>query len=326
MYIRDHLGHPFLQRGHSYSPAFQGFGDPPTAQVAPPIISKPRFLAKDSRCIEMPAPRLLDKKDDTLYVEIPLGFDEAQARSGKMIKVQPMTGIYLPPAFGGFDSGRGLILNMIVYLHGFTNAHPGDGVAIDGYWDATKNPFFALREGLKDSGRKNTILVAPTLGPKSQAGGLIFWPDTYLDQVILALVNHAGSSKYPGGTRPRYLNLVLASHSGGGFPMRKIALGLTRYASNLRECWGFDALNEGSVETKEWIAWAKANPTKKLYVHYCDARDCMSTKAQSLNLKGSRDKPGNITVEKSTATDHFWVPLKHWKDRILQADLPDRTP
>jgi hypothetical protein len=326
MYIRDHLGHPFPHRQHPFSPAFEGFGgafgDPPAEPLAPPIISKPRFLGKDGRCIEMPPPRTISLKDDTLYTEIPLGFDEAQARSGKMIKVQPMTGIFMPPGFKGFDGARGLVLNLILYLHGFTDTHPGDGVAIDGYWDATKNPYFALREGLRDNGRKNTILVAPTLGPKSQAGGLVFWPDHYLDQVLLALVAHS-SSKYPGGTRPRYLNLVLASHSGGGFPMRKMALGLKRYASNLQECWGFDALNEGAAETTEWITWAKANPTKKLYIHYCDAPGCRSTKDNSLRLQGSRDKPSNIKVEKSTATDHFWVPLKHWNDRIQQAQLPD---
>ena len=221
---------------------------------------------------------------------------------------------------------------MILYLHGHTSEFPGDGVPIEGYWDASKFPFFALCEGVNDSG-KNVILVAPTLGPRSQAGPLLtLWPDAYLDQVMLALMAHGPYKN--GSLRPIYANIILASHSGGGSVMRKIALSNNRYTANIRECWGFDCLYGGNPETNEWIAWAKSHPTKNLYIRYCDyvdkkdpEKNCTSTRVNSQSLERKRKDEGleNISVKKSTATDHFWVPLSSWKAFIQQTTfLPNK--
>jgi len=298
-------------------------GKPPIGTNAPRIGSQ---FYKDGTALRIgrPAPRLLDKRDNTLYVEISLGIDEAENGDKKKFKVNPVTGIFIP---NGYDPRTDL--NLILYLHGHTNTYPGDGVPIEGYWDAKKHPFFALREGVNDSG-KNVILVAPTLGPLSQAGGLTYWPDTYLDQVLLALMAH-GPHKHDLFTA----NIILACHSGGGAIMRRIAVRNHRFTANIRECWGFDCLYGGKSETDEWIAWGQSNrslPTRNLYIYYCDyvdpkdsKKNCLSTKVNSVSLKRNSGRPSNVTVERSTARNHFWVPLAHWTERIKNtAFLPNR--
>jgi len=309
----------------------QGVGQVPTAQGSlaeflPVHPSAPRVLSVADKIhptivsIPVRPPRLLDEKDHTLYVEIPLGLDEAENRDKKKFKVKPVTGIFIPD---GYKTGSAL--NLILYLHGHTYDYPGDGVSIEGYWDARKFPFFDFRKGVTESG-KNVILVAPTLGPLSQAGGLPFWPDVYLDQVIFALMAHGPYKNQRWG--PLYANIILACHSGGGSPMRKIALRTHRYAQNIRECWGFDSLY-GAESVNESLAWAQANPTKNLYIYYCDYVDaktnCTSTRGLSQILKRNAAKLPNVSVEKSPARGHFLVPLAHWTERIKRTTfLPNR--
>src|SRR5215510_7733859 len=148
----------------------QGVGQVPTAQGSlaelPPVDpSAPRVLSLVDKThptivsVSVRPPHLLGEKDQTLYVEIPLGFDEAENKDKKKFKVQPVTGIFIPD---GYKPGSAL--NLILYLHGHTYDYPGDGASIEGYWDARKFPFFDFRKGVTESG-KNVILVAPTLGP-----------------------------------------------------------------------------------------------------------------------------------------------------------------
>lgn len=312
MYVRTSEG---LGQGSTSQGSLAETLRAPPIRSAPRLLGRPYSLHQQKFCVATPPPRLLGEKDNTLYVEISHGIDEAENKYGKKCKVKPCTGIFVPK---GYSVGHEI--NLILYLHGHTSTYPGDGVSIDGYWDASKFPFFAFRERLNDSG-KNVILVAPTLGPLSQAGPLLTrWPDAYLDQVMMALMAHGPYKKRTAG--PISGNIILACHSGGGSPMRKIALSNNRYTANIQECWGFDCLNGGNSETKEWIAWAKSHPTKNLYIYYCDHVDkdpkksCTSTKVNSQRLKRDSERPSNVIVEKATAKDHFWVPLAHWKERI----------
>ncbi|HJZ81051.1 MAG TPA: amidohydrolase family protein [Pyrinomonadaceae bacterium] len=63
--------------------------------------------------------------------------------------------------------------------------YPGNAVTIKGYWDGARFPFFALREEAAASGQ-NVILVAPSLGPVSEAGSLVKRGgfDSFMQQVI----------------------------------------------------------------------------------------------------------------------------------------------
>jgi hypothetical protein len=265
-------------------------------------------------------PRLIKQENQppayTLYVEIPLGLNRAENKWGKTYKVEPMTGIFIPPNYS--PQAR---VELIVYLHGHKSDYPGDGVAIDGYWAAKQFPFFALREAVSQSG-KNVILVAPTLGPLSQAGTLVkpggF--DAYLDQVLAAL---GAYGPYRRAAQPPTLgNIILACHSGGGSPMLKIALNQDRYTANIQEYWGFDCLYSGyadKAKTKKlftqpqrWLQWAAAHTTKKLFIYFQS-----STKNEACYLArlAKAKTLSNVGVVKSKAKDHFWVPFAHWQER-----------
>src|SRR5262249_27039051 len=148
----------------------------------------------------------------TLYVNIPLGA-EGPAR--------PMTGIFIPQSFRPTPK-----VDLIIYLHGIKPQNDLT-LTVDRYWNRNHYPAWTLREGLNQSG-KNFILVAPTLGPRSQTqtgwlaqpGGL----DRYVDLALAALATYGPYQ----GWRPQLGNLILACHSGGGLPMRQLAMGKNR--------------------------------------------------------------------------------------------------
>src|SRR5215218_3990065 len=91
----------------------------------------------------------------TLYLNIPLG-SERPARA--------MTGLFIPPNYRHQAE-----VDLVLYLHGFK---PKSGLTINRYWNTRFFPYWPLRERLNDSG-KNVVLVAPTLGDRSQTGLLI---------------------------------------------------------------------------------------------------------------------------------------------------------
>ncbi|OUL28942.1 hypothetical protein BV378_07005 [Nostoc sp. RF31YmG] len=245
----------------------------------------------------------------TLYVKIPLGGESP---------AQPMTGIYIPTNYQRQDR-----VDLILYLHGHHRSNPVKGKRpTHGYWPTTMSinqhwnkgfyPYYAFREGVNASG-KNVILVAPTLGPKSQTvslvkpGGL----DAYLNQVMVSLNNYG---PYKGMQQPPTLgNLILACHSGGGLPMRQLALSKNNYSPHIKQCWGFDCTYFDRDDT-EWARWAKMNPTSRLYIYY--ATEKPTYWATRLQAQARTMRLSNVLVEKSPTQNHFKVPLSHWESRI----------
>ncbi len=258
------------------------------------------------RAVAPPSASSLIKREDqppsyTLYLNITLG-GESPAR--------PMTGIFVP---SGYQPQREV--DFILYLHGYKLSF--SEASIDRYWDRRSFPYWPLREGVNDSG-KNVILVAPTLGPRSQPGSLTrpggF--DGYLGQVMTALRDFG---PYRGRTPPAVGSIILACHSGGGWPMRQLAMPDRpgQYTARIRECWGFDCLYNTGDETA-WAQWARSRPDAKLYVYYLG-----TTEARSQRLQQQRVP--NVVVERSSAPGHNWVPITHWKNRIQDARfLPGR--
>jgi hypothetical protein len=110
----------------------------------------------------------------TLYVEIALGN-----------RANNLTGIFFPRQY---DSASPL--NIILYLRGWTP----DAVSIDRFWSDARQPQSLLRERINSSGR-NLVLVAPTLGTRSEAGWLVHsgGPEAYLDRVIDAVRFHGSA-------------------------------------------------------------------------------------------------------------------------------------
>lgn len=228
----------------------------------------------------------------TFYTNLALG-GEAPAR--------PMTGIFVP---NGYRPGPAV--DLILYLHGHKGGFPS--TSIDGYW---KRPPFRLREATNASS-KNVILAAPTLGPKSQSGWLT-GPgglDRYLDHVLATLHAHGPHRGMP--ERPALGNLILACHSGGGFPMRKLARSSQKSSASIRECWGFDCLYNTGDDT-EWARWAADHPNARLFVHYQGTTVRYSS---ALHDRALASGSTNVSVTRSPAPDHNHVPLTHWQTRI----------
>jgi hypothetical protein len=225
-----------------------------------------------------------------------------------------MTGIFIPENYRPLPQ-----VDLILYLPGHKGIVPRDpSVSIDKYWNRGQFPYWPLREGVNESG-KNVILVAPTLGSRSQAGSLL-QPgglDVYLERVMAALREHGPYKR--ARQAPTVGTITLACHSGGGLPMRLLASSSQRHTTRIQECWGFDCLyNQNDPE--RWAKWAKSHPDARLYIYY---RGHKSTEANSTRLR--RQRLPNVFVEGATplverATDgHFLVPITYWRQRLQEA-------
>jgi hypothetical protein len=252
-------------------------------------------------------PRLLKQESTppgtTLYAEIDLKIVD---KAG--ITAPSVTGIFIPEGYL-----PGAAVDLVLYLHGF-KADAIKTEAIDQYWNSRRFPYGALREGVNASAR-NVVLVAPTLGSRSEAvslvkpGGL----DAYIGQVFAALgaygpQNRAGAAHALG-------NLIFACHSGGGWPMRQLAGGQDRVLGQLRECWGFDCTyNRG--DDAFWAGWARARPNARVYIYYISGSKTAPL-AQSL-----RDmRVPNAIVQASRDRRHNYVPITHWQERLQRASF-----
>jgi hypothetical protein len=256
----------------------------------------------------LPPHKETSPNDLSLYLEIPLGTGAG---------AEPKTSIYFPAGFPPNSQ-----LHVVLYLHGHDAPTP-----IDRYW---KDRRFLLREKLNAS-EKWVILVAPTLGPKSQAGDLIDQGlDWYFSQVLAGIVQHA-PEKVANSKDPSIGSIYLACHSGGGEPMRKLAWmapGSTGLASNIRECWGFDCLYHPVTnptvkqnpttnldDTEEnWLRWAQTAGGIKLFIHWLTYGP--GIRAQNLARFAKQKNISNIIVKKSSAPDHYSVPASHLTERI----------
>jgi hypothetical protein len=215
---------------------------------------------------------------------------------------RPVTGIFLPAGYR--PKAR---VDLILYLHGFKSR---PDLTIKEYWDRQRFPHFALREGLHAS-RRNAILVAPSLGPRAQAGRLARpgGLDAFVAQVLAMLRAH--SLYRTAGIIPQLGSLILACHSGGGYPMRRLALGSDAAAGAIRECWGFDSTYNRGDDTL-WAQWAKKNPKARLFIYYI-AGSPTAPRAVALQ----RQQLPNVNIVSTRPRGgHNWVPVQHWRERI----------
>ena len=254
-----------------------------------------------------PSPRLLRQESSppgvTLYIGIDLNITD---KAG--IVAPAVTGIFIPEGYQPAATA-----DLVVYLHGF-KADAIKREAIDQYWNAQRFPYGALREGVNTSGR-NVVLVAPTLGSRSEAGNLLKpgGLDAFLGQVLAALRAYGPQSS--AGAAPALGNLILACHSGGGSPMRRLAGGQDRALTQLRECWGFDCTyNRG--DDAFWAGWARAHSNGKIYVYYI-AGSPTAPLAESLRNM----RVANAVVQTSRDRRHNYVPITHWQDRLQAAEF-----
>jgi hypothetical protein len=216
--------------------------------------------------------------------------------------------VYFPPAV----DRNSRTIDVILYLHGYRTAIPGDRQSI---WAYLKHKCWPLREHLAASG-KAAVLIAPTLGPKSQSAGLLERGglDRYLDAVLAATASY-----WPSGVAPAIRNIVLAGHSGAGVPMRLLARSGNRYAALIKEVWGFDSTYSAreNADSTGWAAWAQAHPQSRLFIHYLRGAP---TQDQAEKLR-KRALPNVSVIESNAKTRegipaHYWVPIQHWGERL----------
>ncbi len=272
------------------------------------------------------APRLIYRDTspalETLYVAIDLGmsreriFKKSDPRNDTAI-VEKMTGIFIPKNFSA-DSP----IDLLIYLHGHKNEPFGKDKSINEYWEIKRFPHFAFRELVNDSGR-NIVLVAPTLGPRSQAGSLITNSgfSQFISDVIRSIIAYCplfATTEAPGVN-----SIILACHSGSGYNEYRIAAlaGTNPFAGKIVECWGFDS-TYGPDDADVLHQWASKNngASKKLYIYY---RKGSGTEAQAVALKNRSAGLTNVIVNGlDNTTDHNAIPGKYFKTRLAAVDAP----
>lgn len=266
---------------------------PPTPQPQPGAGGTPALIRQETSAA-----------GTTLYVNIDLGIVDAFGTPAA-----PMTGIFIP---SGYKPGA--TADLILYLHG--HKWPKERkLSIDQYWDPRRFSFRAYREGVAASGR-NLILVAPTLGGRSEAGRLVAAGglDTYLAQVLAAI---AAYGPRRGGSAPTLGSLVLACHSGGGLPMRRLAGGGSAAAGRIREAWGFDCTynhRHGAGfpgDDTFWADWARSHPNSRVYIYYI-----ANSPTEGLAVSMKRQGGPNVIVTPSKEPHHDYVPIAYWRDRL----------
>lgn len=250
----------------------------------------------------------------THYVSIDLGHSGQAA---------PLTGIYVPEGFR-----PGADVDVILFLHGHKTGYEGGSkMAIDRYWSPATKPAAPLREAVRDSG-KNVILVAPTLGLRSEVSGLLESNalDGYLDRVLREL---ASTSSWQGRATPRLRHLVLSAHSGGGIGMLKIVQRADKaIQNNLRECWGYDCFYNPGADKPGWPKWARENPDKTMFGYYAtegstkDPRVKIGPTSTAKYFEGLRIP--NLRMIPSKVKNHFAPLALHVAERITGAAFLER--
>ena len=148
-------------------------------------------------------PRLLKQESTppgvTLYAEIDLKIVD---KAG--IRAPSVTGIFIPDGYQ-----QGVTVDVVLYLHGF-KAEAIKREAIDQYWNSQRFPYGALREGVNASAR-NVVLVAPTLGSRSEAGSLLKQGglDAYIGQALATLGAHGSQKSCGHGAQARKSHFCL---------------------------------------------------------------------------------------------------------------------
>jgi hypothetical protein len=223
-----------------------------------------------------------------------------------------MTAVFFPATFVPTAKP-----DVLVYLHGH-GAPPIDRYLAD--------PRFPLREETNAAGEAQTeslLVVAPTLGPKSEAGDLV---DRGLDWFLSEVLdNLAGESANCG-------KVYVAAHSGGGRAARALAMN----GSSVVEYWLFDALyapgpwgptdktdpasvrplgHPDAVE-EEWLHVLRSQSVK-LYCYSLTPEPTRRAKNIEAFVKATTAPlAGQATFIHSTSPDHDGVPRTHWRDRV----------
>jgi hypothetical protein len=276
----------------------------------------------------------------SLYLPIPLGVPGVDKQ---------VTGVFVPM---NYRVGR--TVDLVVFLRGYDINRPKAATSVAEYWNSPEHPIlksFLLREEINNSG-KNVILAVPTLSPFAEAGSLKDngGVQAFLERILDGLWQTGPHAGLPN--RPTIRHLILAGHSGGGVPLRKLAQVLgddADFKEKLKECWGFDSLYGVKDKDAEfWSDWAKGHAGTKVTMFYLfteksvgkdpklpvsaenpfDHREPTGTTFPSLELErlAKAQSLGNVTVvreSKASTLNHNEVPRTHLADLLKAASYLD---
>jgi hypothetical protein len=273
----------------------------------------------------------------SLYLPIHMGVPNVEKQ---------LTGVFVPK-----DYRVGDMIDLVLFLRGYDIKRPKAATSVDEYWNSPKHPVlksFLFREEINTSG-KNVILVVPTLGPSSEVGKLKDdgGVQEFLGNVLDGLWKsgpHAGRAN-----RPTIRHLILAAHSGGGVPLRRLAQVLGNddaYKDKLKECWGFDSIYGVKDKDAEfWSDWAKDHPGTNVTMFYIftekevgkdpklpvsagnplDHREPTNTTfpASELERLAKARKLSNVSVIRESKVRHNEVPIAHLAELLKVARYLD---
>lgn len=184
-------------------------------------------------------------------------------------------------------------IRLILYFHGHQSGYPDLRAFIN---RPNTRP---LRNAVAADGRY--ALVIPWLGTNSDANHIVGSAQAF-DAYIAAVCAGLWSGQAPAPAFPiaPNLELVLAAHSGGGVAMTTvIGLGGSRTVGNISSAWALDCFySPGIITTASpdvsgpWIAWARANPQKSMYLYYTGGTPMLNSqvimKAGLANVHGQQ--------------------------------------
>jgi hypothetical protein len=292
---------------------------------------------KDEEIRREAAPPLL-----SLYLPIPLNVPGVEKQ---------VTGVFVPK-----DYRVGKSIDLVLFLRGYDIKRPKTATSVDEYWNSPRHSIlksFMFREEINKSG-KNVILAVPTLGPFSEIGKLK--EDGEVQEFLTRILDglwrsgpHADLKE-----RPTIRHLILAAHSGGGAPLRRLAQVLGEdavYKDKLKECWGFDSIYGIKDKDAEfWSDWARSHPGARVAMYYLftekdvgkdpklpvsasnpfDHRAPTGTTFPAMELErlAKAQKLSNVIVvreTKATTLNHNDVPRTHLAELLKAASyLEDR--
>jgi hypothetical protein len=221
------------------------------------------------------------------------------------------TAVYLPPN----PAARGNMLDVVIWLHGF---------AVRDHKFLFRNDPARIREQVRDS-NKNVVLIAPFLGYEYSVGNGFAgnynvkdlatrnWGERYLNEV-LAAISHFQVPDLKSPPQLQINKLVIACHSAGGNGMRNLVGSLGRYQSNLKACWGFDCLYDGSGPPDHatfWYRWLSGPKARPLDIIYGPDTLPQSVKLD-LMARGLTTPEGNKAEPRRPALKNLNVSIGHY--------------
>jgi hypothetical protein len=172
----------------------------------------------------------------------------------------PMTAVFAPD-----PSVLGAQVDLLVWFHGWKRGSL-DGVSLPGrsIQQYMNHPKFKLRDFvLKNTkGKKKFLLVAPTLGDRSQFGVLNQEDQfaAFLQQAVNAAKTHLGANVEKVG------DIVIGAHSGGGLLLSQVVNfnGKDFFQGKIKDVWCVDSTYQSGNNFATWAA--KTPESKRLFV------------------------------------------------------------